>query len=134
MEGLKKIFWKKRRCETVFLAGMLLPVPFVWFGYGEAGVYGWAMLENGLFLLSMAALWLPRIFLEKHRAVQWIGAVGLTASYIWQAGDFMQALPLDWNIGMVFRVCRFPFVLSFCSAVLMLAGYAWNVHQKKALR
>lgn len=134
MERLKKIFGDKRMCEAIFLSGMFLPVPFVWFGYGEVGVYGWAMLEDGLFLLSMAALWLPRIFHEKHRTVQWIGAAGLTTSYIWQAGDFMRALPLGWNIGMIFRVCRLPFVLSFCSAVLMLVGVCMECPAKRALR
>jgi len=96
---------------------LFLPMPFVWLGYGEAGIYGFSMFRNGLFLFGGILLVLALFFQSIWgKAAGWIGAACLFVSYGGMAISFQHHFP--WNPA-VLEVCRLPMGISFAGAILV---------------
>ena len=107
---------KKRYLWIISILLMCLPMPFVWFGYGEKGYYGYSMLGNVFFLGGLGMLLLFCFLKNKvWKLCRNVGAAFTLCSYGWAAQDFCRHLPVEIS---PLQVCRFPMWVSFMGAVL----------------
>lgn len=116
--------------EKKILLGILLlflPMGLVWFGYGEKGYYGYAMLTNVFFTGGL--LWL--IASVRFRWIGTfcgiVGSLMLLGSYALGAVDFCGHLPEGVS---PLAVCRVPMLVSLVGAVLVIWGL-FDFHKKK---
>lgn len=106
-----------------FLIGALLllflPMGLIWFGYGEKGYYGYAMLGNLVFPGGWLGLFLS-IFLRGRAGLlcKIIGGGLLCLSYGFGALQFCGHLPPGVN---PLTVCRMPMWVSFAGLLGLLA-------------
>ena len=108
---------EKRYLRWISLGVLFLPMPFIWVGHGEAGMYGFSMLQNALFLWGGILLVLA-LFGEGMlgKAAGWFGAACLLGSYGGMTMSFQKHLPLD---SAVWEICRLPMWISFVGAVCL---------------
>lgn len=110
---------KTRVVLVCFFALFLLPMPFVWFGYGEKGYIGCTMLGNPLLLGGVCLLLLSRRLEQKgHPCCRIWGSLLLLCSYAWGALDFCGHLPMGIH---PLLICKLPMWISLLGAMGLMA-------------
>lgn len=120
---------KKKTFLFISLILMFVPMPFVWFGYGEKGYYGYSMLGNVFFLGGLGMLLLSCFLKNKvWKLFRNVGGAFIMCSYGWAAQDFCRHLPVEIT---PLEVCRFPMWISFIGAVGMTIYICFLTEENK---
>lgn len=103
-------------------------MPFVWYTYGELGVYGYTMLGNSLFVISIVVLFISILTTmgPYYKGIQAIFSTILLASYILHLHSFLEQLPFKMEIGVLLKVCHWPFYASFIMANLLVLSMLFS--------
>ena len=119
---------KKENIIYIFLLMIFLPMPFVWYGYGEKGYYGYSILQNMYFLGGWCFILASRII--KNRFMKYIRTAGeafVLFGYFSAVNDFIGHLP---KLLFPLDVCKLPMWISFLGAVGMFFLY-WYFYERK---
>lgn len=119
----------KKLILLISLLLLVLPMPFVWFGYGEKGYYGYTMLGNMIFLCGMLMLLLSVFFRNKVGLFcRYAGGTMLLCSYGSGAKDFCRHLPMEMS---PLEVCKFPMWISLIGALGIIVYTCFFTEQNK---
>ena len=119
---------KKENIIYIFLLMIFLPMPFVWYGYGEKGYYGYSIFQNIYFMGGWNLILLSRIL--KYKFMKYIRTAGESAvlfSYFYAANNFIGHLP---KLLFPLDVCKLPMWISFLGAAGMFFSY-WYFYERK---
>ena len=112
-----------------FILMVVLPLPFGWYGYGEKGIYGYAMLQNLFFLCGWGMTILSFIcYKNKMRAFRGIGSAMVVWSYFYTAIDFCRHLPFDYS---PIDACKMPMWISLSGSIGVIL-YFWFCFERKS--
>ena len=115
---------KKEYLFILFPLMILLPLPFVWYGYGEKGVYGYAMLSDLFFLGGWLLILTSRLRVFKY--LKGVGQSFVAVSYGYGAIRFCRHIPVDLA---PIDICRFPMWISFIGTLGLFFAY-WYCFEK----
>ncbi|WP_458407017.1 hypothetical protein [Anaerotignum sp.] len=121
---------KKKIFFLISLILMFVPMPFVWFGYGEKGYAGYTMLGNMIFWGGLFLLFLSVCLRIKTIRIfcRYAGSAILLCSYGWAAQDFCRHLPMEIS---PLEVCRFPMWISFIGAFGIIVYACFMIEDNK---
>ena len=103
---------------------IFIPMPFLWYGYGEKGIYGYSMLEDVFFLGGWLIILVSRFKIFKY--FKGVGMGFVTVSYPNGAIRFCRHIPVD--LGPI-DVCRLPMWISFFGTIGLFFAH-WFYYEK----
>ena len=118
---------KKENIIYIFLLMIFLPMPLVWYEYGEKGFYGYCIFESIYFIGGWSLILFTKLL--KKRNMRYLRAAGETSvllSYFNGANDFCRHLP---DLAFPMNVCKLPMWISFLGAVGMFFSY-WYFYER----
>lgn len=119
---------KKENIIYIFLLMIFLPMPFVWYGYGEKGYYGYSIFQNLYFMGGWLLILTSRLFKNRFmKSLRPAGEFSVSISYFDAAEGFSGHLPK--KIAPI-DVCQLPMWISFLGAAGLFISY-WYFYERK---
>lgn len=118
---------KKKFIFVILFLMIFAPMPFVWFGYGEKGIYGYAMLRDVFFLGGWSMTLISFAFYKTVlRVFRGVGTAAVIWSYFHVAIDFCGHLPIDYS---PINACKFPMWISLIGSSGMFLSFWYYYDQ-----